>query len=385
MNEPWQPLPKSWLLFRMPKGETMIYECANAYYLNTICAIGGIESHFYYMRKYCQYDLVIFYQNGDPEQLKKIGQNIKCIKLDFNKDRIRCTNLFVCLNTEAINITYAQEIYMVLHGDYLDMINRGQLRRNQLPLDVRITKYLGVSKHVCKAWHELTGIKAEFVGEPVMMNECEKPLMFISATRLSKEKGWGRMQQLAEAMDKAKINYLWMIFTNRPQETKSPNIIFCKPRLDITDKLESFDAYIQLSDNEGFCLSIVEALKKGLPVICTDLPVLKELGLNKSNSIKLNLEMDNIDTDAIRNIRALEFTYKEPKDRWDRYLTKKQTTYKPNEIVVRATDEWKKRNMICTDLNKVPNVNETWVVDQLRLDKLLDYQRRTGRKMIDVI
>ena len=363
----------------------MIYECANAYYLRTLCAIGGIESHFFYMRKYCQYDLVIFYQDGDAEQIKRIGQHLKCIKLDFKKDRIRCTNLFSCINTEVIDITKAETIYMVLHGDYLDMVERGQLNRKLLPLDARIDKYLGVSRLVCDRWEKLTGIKAEFVGEPVMMNECEKPLMFVSATRLSKEKGWGRMQQLAEAMDKAKLNYLWMVFTNRPQETKSPNIIFCKPRLDITDKLESFDAYIQLSDNEGFCLSIVEALKKGLPVICTDLPVLKEIGVNKTNSIKLNLNMDNIDIDAIRNIRALEFTYKEPKDRWDKYLTKKKTTYKANEIIVRATDEWKRYRIICNDLGRVPNINEVWTIDQIRLDKLLDYQRRTGRKMIDVI
>lgn len=363
----------------------MIYECANAYYLNTICAIGGIESHFYYMRKYKQYDLVIFYQKADPEQLKRIGKHLRCIKINLNQDRIRCTNLFVCLNTEVIDITSAERIYMILHGDYKDMVERGQLNRRLLPLDSRITKYLGVSKHICKAWHELTGIKAEAIYEPVEMEDSERPLMFISATRLTKEKGWDRMVKLAEALDEARVNYLWFIFTNKEKQPTSPNMIMCEPRIDITDKLQGFDAYIQLSDNEGYCLSVVEALKKHLPIICTDLPVFKELGLNKSNSIKLDLEMKSIDIDSIVNVRALQIDYREPKDKWDKYLTKKKTSHRPNEIRVRATNEWQKLHLVCTDLKKVPKENETWVVDQLRLDKLLDYQKRTGRKMVDIL
>ncbi len=51
----------------------MRYKTANAYYFRSILAIGGIESHLYYIaQKYNQYDITIFYRDGDPKQIKRL-------------------------------------------------------------------------------------------------------------------------------------------------------------------------------------------------------------------------------------------------------------------------------------------------------------------------
>ena len=318
----------------------MKYQCTNAYYFRELNQIGGIESHLYYIgRKYGLYDITVFYYSADINQLMRISRNIRCIKLT-QSDTVECDKLFCCFNREILDQCKWKKSHLVLHGDYLSMVKCGQLSKENLPLDDRIDEYLGVSQLVCDSWYELTGIKAINVYEPVVLDEVEKPLMFISATRLTKEKGWNRMKYLAEILDQNKVNYIWIIFTDSPH-SPTPNMVFMKPRLDITDKLGMFDAFIQLSDNEGFCLSIIEALMRGVPVIATDLPVLKELGVNKNNSIILNHDMKDIPIKGIKEIYKKHFTYKPPEDRWEKVIKRKESQYsRKKTMIIRARKDY---------------------------------------------
>ena len=88
---------------------------------------------------------------------------------------------------------------------------------------------------------------------------------------------------------------------------------------------------VQLSSCESFGLSVCESLILGTPVIITDLPVFNEIGCNESNSIKLDLNMLNVDVDKI--VKGLEpFKYTPPKSNWNKYLNN-NSTYSPNEKV----------------------------------------------------
>lgn len=311
----------------------MLYKCANAYYFRSLNKIGGIESHLYYIaKKYSKYDIVVFYQQSDSYQLLRLNQYVRCIQLK-SSDQVECDALFCCFNREILDQCKARKTYLVLHGDYLSMIEQKQLNHANLPLDERIDEYIGVSKLVCNNWKKLTGIKAKNVYEPVVLDRNEKPLMFVSATRLTKEKGWEKMKILAEELDKNNVNYLWFIFTDSPQKPTS-NMVFVKPRLDITSKLEMFDAFIQLSDNEGYCLSVVEALIKKVPVIATDLPVFKELGLNDQNSVIIK-NFEKIPINDIKNIYKKKFIYKQPQDLWEKVLVKTKNKYKGRRGVMR--------------------------------------------------
>lgn len=358
----------------------MIYECANAYYFRHLNKIGGIESHLRYLnKKYSSgYEMTVFYKTADVTQLEWLKQYARVVQLG-QKDFVKCRKLFCCFNREILDQASWEKSHLVLHGDYLDMVRRGQLTEQSLPIDPRIDEYLGVTQLVCDSWFELTGIKATFVGEPVVLDKVDKPLMLVSATRLTPEKGWNRMVTLAKKMDECGVNYQWFIYTNS-EKPPTKNMVVLEPRYDITDKLGGYDAYIQLSDNEGFCLSIVEALMRGTPVIATDLPVLRELKLNDSNSIILPFDMSDIPIERIKNIHKLNFEFKPPKDRWDKFLDK--SVYNSEEIEVMALDGYRTHGIMDVQLGRVPQYGEKWKVSRSRYEDLMAFGEKNRIDLI---
>lgn len=361
----------------------MNYQCENAYYFNTLISIGGIESHLYYIaRKYGKYDITIFYQKGDANQLKRLKKYVRAIKITM-KDTIECNNLFICFNREVLDIAKANKTYLVLHGDYKSMVELGQLSKDLIPIDKRVDEYIGVSQTICDSWEELTGIKARCVYQPIVLDKSDKALLFISATRLSKEKGFERMKKLANAMKEANINFIWLVFTNQPKE-EVEGIIYCKPRLDISNYMTMADAYIQLSDNEGYCLSVVEALMQGIPCITTKLPVLSELGLNDTNSIRLDFDLKEIPLNAIKEIYKLKgFKYEQVEDKWNDVLSHKPSTYKAKDkYKVRYSDWWVKNKVYDMELNRQPIENEVVEISQDRYEYLKDKERDMGITLI---
>ena len=356
----------------------MIFKCVNAYYFSHLNSIGGVESHFYYLaKKYGNLDITVFFRSADEYQLNRLKRLVRCIRIT-PEDRVECDKLFVCYNREILNQADAKEKILVLHADYKAVVSSGQFSMDMLPTDPRIDKYVGVSQTVCDSWKELTGIDAENLYEPIVLDPCDKPLMFLSATRLTREKGWHRMEKLADILNSNNVNYTWMVYSDtKPTKyngiREKENMIFCPTRLDITRKMSAFDAYIQLSDNEGFCLSVVEALMQKVPVICTDLPVLREIGLNDSNSIRLNMDMSDVPVERIKDIYKLKFDYRPPEDRWKDILVPSPATYSlTKEYRVRANSLWKENNITDIYLGHIPQPGEEYtVVGDDRLNLLL--------------
>lgn len=358
----------------------MIYTTSNAYYFAYLNKIGGIESHLYYIgKKYGHLDIIVFYRNADPVQLNRLKKHIRCIQLG-QKDKIICNKIFCCFNRDVLNQCIAKEKYLVLHGDYKDMLERGQLLRSNLPIDERIDHYIGISQLVCDSWEEVTGIKARNVYEPVVLDKTDEPLLFVSATRLTKEKGWERMVRLANILDEEKVNYLWLIYSDKDVKP-TKNMIICDPRLDITDKLGCFDAFIQLSDNEGFCLSVVEALLRKVPIIGTDLPVFREIGLNESNSILLKHDMSDVSIDKIRNIRKLKVNYSAPKDLWGDILDK--TMLLNEKIRVRAMPDYKNKGIFDTQLGRVPEPGDEFTIDKGRFYEIRAFEEKNKIHLVE--
>ena len=157
----------------------MIYKCANAYFFRHLNSIGGVESHFYYIsKKYADLDITLFYMTGDDYQINRLKKNVRCRRITPN-DRVVCEKMFVCYNREILDWCDAKEKILVLHADYKDVIKRGQLTMDMLPIDPRIDRYIGVSQLVCDSWKEITGIDAENVYEPIELDPCDHPLMLL--------------------------------------------------------------------------------------------------------------------------------------------------------------------------------------------------------------
>lgn len=130
----------------------------------------------------------------------------------------------------------------------------------------------------------------------------------------------------------------------------------------------------------GFAYGVYESLSLGVPVIITDLPVLKELGVNHGNGFILDFDMSNLDVHEIyEKAGKFKFEYQPKKDIWGELLTDVKSTYEEEKNMkyrVRATSKYQYNDDYDLELSKiygrnyVPKPGEEWDVDQERMELL---------------
>lgn len=300
----------------------------NVFYFKSFNSAGGVESWLYYISKLYK-NIVVYYKEGNAEQIKRLAKNVEVHKHKEN-EIIECDNFFCSYNPDILDNVHAKMYANIIHCDYKQMWFRPIMSE-------KFNKYIAVSKLAGDSFKELTGVDYELIYNPIKidMPKVEKyndgKLHLISCTRLSKEKGLKRMQKLAYLLDKNHIDYEWIVYTNRHREGIGQKVIYKDPKLDIIEDIAKADYLVQLSDCEAFCYSVVEALTVGTKVICTDLPVFKELGLNENNAIICDMEMKNIDVSKLKKDYE-PIKYKPPKSEWNKYLDN-NTTYDPKELI----------------------------------------------------
>lgn len=337
----------------------------NVFYFYYINDIGGVESFFYYLIQNLQdYDVTIVYDHGNEAQLNRFKKFARVIKWNPSLS-IKCDKLFLNYNIDMIDKIDAQEYIEILHADYKAL----NITPHTHP---KISKYIGVSQLVCDSFTELTGLPAECIYNPITLEKPNKILHLISATRLTPEKGKNRMAKLMELLDASGIKYTWTVFTNDTGALDSPNIIWRKPTLSITDWIADADYLVQLSDSEGYGYSIVEALTLGTPVIVTDMQVMHEIGVeHEVNGFILKHDLSNIDIDKIYSAN-LKFNYKPKKSTWDKLVVKGLSDVQLNKrFLVKALPIYKTRKIKDLSLGRIPQPGEVFEVDYDRLNALL--------------
>lgn len=308
----------------------------NVFYFSHLNDIGGVETMLWQMaKKYGKdYDLTVVYRSGSKAQADRLRALVRVKQLKGD-EHISCEKLFIAYSTDILNQCDAGEVYLIVHADYKAM-------NAKPPVNPRVDHYMGVSELVSKVFTELTGIPCEVCYNPYTAEKPRKLLRLITASRLTKEKGKKRMEQLGKALNQAGIPYIWTVYTNDRDAIDNPNIIYRKPQLDILPYIADADYLVQLSDTEGYAYSIVEALSVGTPVIVTDLPVCEEMGVvNGVTGFILPFDMSDIPVDAIYK-GVKKFKYTPRKDRWASLLAEGKSGYTPEEnglpeIVVRTT------------------------------------------------
>lgn len=253
-----------------------------------------------------KYDIVVLYNNMDIKQIERLR---KFVRVQWNDPKydVICNTLIVNRITDNIpsNIKYKKTIQMI-HA--CNIFNR------KIPNNRDI--YVSVSDEVKKSY----GIEAETIHNVTYYPPNKKVLKLISATRLSSEKGGDRIKQLATMLKQANIPFIWFIFSAEPFKSDIDELIYMKATLNIQDYIRDCDYLVQLSDSEGFCYSIIEALEMGVPVITTPLPVLKELGVRDGiDGYFVPFDMNEIDLNKIYNeIPVVDYKYnnQECVDKW---------------------------------------------------------------------
>ena len=284
----------------------------NIFYLSSFSPIGGTETFIYYLcKKYRDWDITVYYSVGDPDQLARLRKVARVRR--YMGEHIVCDKAFFNYNAEIIDNVEAKEYIGIIHYDPLAV----NFSPHVYP---QITRYIAVSENSAKHFTERTGIPCEVCYNPLPLEKPRKMLKLISATRLTREKGKERMKTLADTLTEHNVPFEWVVYTNDARKIDNPNVFYRPVSLDLTDQIASADYLVQLSDCEGYCFAVAEALTLGTPVIVTPCPVFEEIGVvDGENAIVLPFGMEYIPCDRIQK-GLKKFKYTPKKDRWEEIL-----------------------------------------------------------------
>lgn len=268
-------------------------------------AIGGIESFIY---NFCMslkddYDITVLYNSMDSMQIERLEPYVRVEKNDLDRNII-CDTLIVNRLTDSIprNIKAKQTIQMCHTCN----------EHNGWTIPQDRDKLVCVSNASKLSFGEESE-NAIVINNLLAKREVKTSLLLVSATRLdTHDKGQKRMLKLARELNNQGIPFVWLYFSNAELTDAPPNMVCMPPTLDIMNYISMADYLVQLSSYEAFCYSIVESLSCGVPVICTDLPVLREIGVkNGINAHILPMELnENYDVEKIYRDRLKGgFTY----------------------------------------------------------------------------
>lgn len=329
-------------------------------YHNNLLKFGGIDTFVYNftkkMSKY--YDILFLYTIADTENLKRINQFVETEKYSKNKKYV--CDICICASAwgeypETVIAKSGKYIQMV-HADY----NRAKETYFTYKKWHKTTEHVGVSDYVCKIFKKLyPNEKITRIYNILDKKQETKPVLkLISATRVSKEKGYSRMLKLAQELKKANIKFRWTIFTDLDLYNQKPfdleEVVYMKPSYDLWDYIKEADYGVQLSDTEGYSYFINECLQYGTPVITTDFPSAYESIEDEKNGYILDMNLNNLDVDKIVNNIPKNFEYKEKcteKD-WIKILNKKKERNKNMFRIIAKQDYIDKRPELIEDYNK---------------------------------
>ena len=283
-----------------------------ALYYEYVNKIGGIETWMYNLciALYKYYDVTLLYKGCDFLQTTRFYPYCTLEQWNAKKEYEFDTVINSSNWREFPKNIKAEKVFTVIHCDY-------EYANKQLGISPMINpdhKLISVTKYAQKQF-EKTFHKQSDVIEGLLMPKYSpnKVLHFISATRLSGEKGGKRFRKIIEALREAKIKFDWKVFTNDALPKDCPELIKCSPTMDIYDYIADADYLVQLSDSEALCCVVREALMLGTPVIVTDIPAFNYVQ-DGVMGYKLNLDMSNLDIQKIYNEIPNGFEYKEDND-----------------------------------------------------------------------
>ena len=338
-------------------------------YHNNLLKFGGVDTFVYnFVKKMNKYfDILFLYTTADKNNLERIKKYVKTEQ--YSKDKKYICDICICASAWG---QYPDSV-IAKSGRYIQMVHADYIKAKEIGFIYnkwhKTTEHIGVSNYVCKVFKQLYP-KENITRIYNILDEAQetKPILkLISATRVSKEKGYERMLKLAQELKKANIRFRWTIFTDLNLYNQKPfdleEIVYMKPSHDFFDYIKEADYGVQLSDTEGYSYFINECLQYGTPVICTNFPSAYESVENEKNGYILDMSLSNLDINKIINNIPKNFLYKEKcseKD-WIALINKKVERKKKNMYKIIAKQDYtdKRPELIFNYLdNKEPEYNE---------------------------
>jgi len=265
--------------------------------------IGGISTFIFNFCKVMKsiYDITYVVEVAPKEHIEKMQKVVKVIN-GTSRQQLSCDVLIMLRILDEIpkNIKYNKSIQMC-HACKTNP--RWHIPQN---CDEIVT----VSEASKKSF--TTEAENAYVIHNPIITDTKKPLILMSATRipaLDKGSNEKRMMKLAEMLEKAKIPFLWLNFSEGkiPQAPRG----FFNMGLDMyaAEYFKAADYVVQLSDSEAWSYAILEALNQNIPVLVTPYPSASEMGIiDGKNGYIVPYDM-NFDIKKLLNVPKFEYDY----------------------------------------------------------------------------
>lgn len=353
----------------------------NIVYVRDIAPIGGVETYVYELiKEYQGLDIAVVCRTCDPIQRKRLRK--MCPVYMFRGEPIECK--VAIINYDTTIIDYLPEriwkqnlkkgskegIYQGVHADYTHPA------MGPLPQDSRIKAYLCITEEQMNKFPLMTDAKNyQLCRNPLNLEEKENPMIIVSPTRLTREKGGDLMLSLANEMDRQGTNFLWFVLTT-PEYLDNPifmnhNVIWVKNRLDIDWFLKIADWVVLPSKCEGDSYTIKEALYRGVPIVARHLKYFDEYDIKNSKNA-LFIDDFNVEEVAKKMKKRLKFTFKPIEDGYKDlfYPSKSHYKEKSHQVSLRCNYFLGFDDLV---LNKHIKEGEIITVDEDRAEELLGF------------
>jgi len=311
-----------------------------AIYISNYNVIGGVER---FVENFCKrmskhYDITFFYDWCENENmLLEMSEFVNVIKID--KTKTYTFDYFVnstAWGFEPYNNILAAKSIQVVHADYRHVIATWNFKYNK---HKNTTHHVCVGEIVKEAFEEATPYKCDAVIYNLLDNtiKLEKKLKndvlyLVTLSRLSGEKGFKRMLQLANQLESKNIPYIWNVYGNTSSNFakgivnsfSKTNVEFKGVTREPFKEINKADYLVQLSDTEGFAYSVFEAMQCRTPSIITPFASGKEQITHGVNGWIIPFDMQNIDFESIlrKDLDAPKFKEPGSEKSWIDFLSK---------------------------------------------------------------
>lgn len=200
---------------------------------------------------------------------------------------------------------HARHTFILLHCDYAKMSHSNTFQKDK--------RYIAVSEEAAEHMRKAYGIDCIAIEPFLVSHTPNRVLKLVSATRLTKEKGFLRMVKLCELLKANDIRFQWLVFSEYDKKIADMPEFICmgqQPNDVVMDYMADADYVVQLSDHEGWGYSVHESLSLGTPVLVTGISVFNNVVKDGYNGYKLPLDMNDIDIKYIVSNIPKGFSYK---------------------------------------------------------------------------
>ncbi len=332
-----------------------------------LAPVGGIETFVYNLvSALCgAYNIVFMYDSGDEQQIERLRKKVRTVQIG-KETQAECDILLM-------NSLFDKKPEQITAGKTIQIVHSCKMFPTYVIPKER-DEYIAVSETAKASFKDELPESATVLHNIGNKEQPQKLLKLISATRLTEEKGGERIRQLADQLNRERIPFIWLIFTANEFRNPPKGVVVLPPDLSIKTYIKEASYLVQLSDQESYCYSIVEALSMGVPVITTPIDVISEIGvIDKVNGYVVPYDMQGIDVKEIYEHQP-EFTYKNEDTqiikKWRQIIgkSKGKSTYSPDS-------EYKSvevlQDYLDNALNKMVVKGERYTMSFYRAEKLL--------------